>query len=922
MPGYNDADEGSGDSGVIAAGGPSRHAVKKLDQIIQHFHTKAAIVILQSRMPLPVIPTKDGSKKVNKWFQIETDETDAFRDELSLWRTCGGIQNRPPPLILETYLDTSDLTSSQSLVIVDDQGKRWDVLEALNNSSGSSDDNPRPRKRNSEVILERWRIELKDLLGQQVYEFGGTLPTVYKKCIVFFRSLYATAKFVPAWRFVKSLAKSGSSNISLKVNCRILAGDTQRSRFDALSHPLYESGSPVTTGYFLGSTDTPVGQFSAEVCYRNDCNFRVDDSEALLSSRFMGADEQFFQPSIGSKGDHRHTGKAVEVGSLPAHRQHVEDSEPVQAYGSLSTFHGDAPPRGSSPISALRAAKTMGSDTSSPPTDSAPRTGPIQTSRTSLRSLEGITMARRPSVSFQPFKAGSLSSSPGRGTPLHQAGETHLPQSPQSLPRTSGISGLAQARNRSSLTAGMPASLRGVPPAAENTIASSASGSPKPAPIARYSSSFTHRRGRLSFGGASKLVDDDQNSSGKQSLSSSVQPGSGILAEGAGGSSGSLQTDDDNISEFLKLLDSKKTLQSFEPGCEASTKRTSAQLSKFQSMRESNNALTESMSSSNILHRSSSSSSRQLSSVPPMVAPTSMSASSSPGKPISPHTPHTPAIPSRLSANSIAEYSVPRRLSRHNRITPEPVDNVADDDQANELGTNAIDIPTSPRPSYYQHNRRSSSVAQHRSLAVEEDLGDLPFGVHRSISLGADDREPPSLDVLRGLQTAENVASTCSPSPPRLLQPAPHISESSTVMTREQSSSLETQEVEAPQIPRGLSAGSMNSPYRPRLGRTGGRGATPPTGSNSSLLEQRPAGGPSSERAGGSRYSFTRNYEMDDEPLLFDMSEIGRDHGRRSIEEPRGGGSTGSANDRGGFDSARGGDSGASIRRGSRRGGW
>jgi autophagy-related protein 13 len=35
MPGYNEADEGSGDSGVIATNGPSRDAVKKLDQIIQ-----------------------------------------------------------------------------------------------------------------------------------------------------------------------------------------------------------------------------------------------------------------------------------------------------------------------------------------------------------------------------------------------------------------------------------------------------------------------------------------------------------------------------------------------------------------------------------------------------------------------------------------------------------------------------------------------------------------------------------------------------------------------------------------------------------------------------------------------------------------------------------------------------------------------
>ncbi len=355
------------------------------------------------------------------------------------------------------------------------------------------------------------------------------------------------------------------------------------------------------------------------------------------------------------------------------------------------------------------------------------------------------------------------------------------------------------------------------------------------------------------------MVDDDQGSSGKQSLSSSVQPGSGLLADlGAGASSDSLQTDDDNISEFLKLLDSKKTLQSFEQPGEASTKRTSAQLSKFQSMRESNNALTESMSSSTMLHRSSSSSSRQLSSVPPMVAATSMSVSSSPGKPVSPHTPHTPAIPSRLSANSIADYPERQRPSYRSRTATEaPLEDVTDDDQPNELGTNPIEIPTSPRP-YYPHARRSSSVAQqHRSLAVEEDLGDLPFGVHRSISLGADDREPPSLSALLGLsQAVEHVALASSPSPSRLLQPAPHMKESSTAMSRQPSSSLEAHDPEAPQLPRGHSAGSLNSPYRPRLGRTGGRGVTPPTASSSSLIE-RASGSGTSEKVSG-RHSFTR----------------------------------------------------------------
>ena len=35
MVGYSEAEEGSGDSGIIASSGPSKDAVKKLDQIIQ-----------------------------------------------------------------------------------------------------------------------------------------------------------------------------------------------------------------------------------------------------------------------------------------------------------------------------------------------------------------------------------------------------------------------------------------------------------------------------------------------------------------------------------------------------------------------------------------------------------------------------------------------------------------------------------------------------------------------------------------------------------------------------------------------------------------------------------------------------------------------------------------------------------------------
>jgi autophagy-related protein 13 len=818
-------------------------------------------------------------------------------------------------LIIETYLDTSDLTSSQTLVIMDEHGKRWDVSETLSSPGNSNSGNGRHRKPRSEVILERWKIELKDGPNDQTHDFGAILPTIYKKSIVFFRSLYSTTKFVPAWRLARSLAKA---NTPTRVKCRVFSGaDFQPGRYDALTYPLYDSESPVTATFSLGETESPAGRFSAELTYRTDCNFRVDASESLLSSQFIGADERFFHPSIAIRGDQRRrAAKTVEVGSLPSNRQRVEEPEPIQAYGSLSTFHGDAPPLGSSPISALRAARTMGSDANSPPVGSTSSPRPAQIAKPS-RPLQGITIARRPSASFQPFKAGSLSASPGPSTSLPHGGEILSPPSPQSLSRNSGLNTLVHARNRSSLTAGMPSSLRGVPIVPENAVASSASSSPRPAaPISKYISSFSHRRGKLSYGGASK-VDDDQGSSGKQSLSSSsAQPGSGILAEGgAGGSSGSLQTDDDNISDFLKLLDSKKTLPSFEPsrGGEASAKRTNAQLSRFQSMRESNNALTESMSSSMLLQPSSTSSSRQLSSVPQMVAATSISTSSSPGKPVSPHTPHTPAIPSRLSANSIADHSQPQGIRERSRATTEArIDDASGDNASTEVGTNAIDIPTSPR-TYYPHTRRSNSVAQqHRAMAADDDVNDLPFGIHRSISLGADDREPPSLSALLGLGQASETAGS---SRERILQPAAHIDESPAALGRQSSPEQE----EGPQLPRGLLPGSMNSPYRPRIGHMGGRGLTPPQNSSySSLVIDRGSGSGLSDKP-GTRFSFGRPSDADDEPLLFDMSEIGRDHPRKSLEEGRGGSNTGT-NPSERFDAPRGGDSGSSSRRGSRRG--
>ncbi|KAK3945672.1 autophagy-related protein 13 [Diplogelasinospora grovesii] len=927
----------SAGAGLGMGAGPSRDSIKKLDQIIQNFYSKAAVLILQSRLDLTPAGGKRGAegRKPNKWFSIETEEIDDFRDELRVYKTSGSFENRPPPMVIESYLDASRLSSSQSLVTLDEYGKRWDALEALNGSGDNSSDDgtsvrSRHQKRSTEIILERWRVELQctplDELDHD--EFGPNLPTIYKKSIVFFRSLFVATRIMPCWKYSQQSMAKGM-HPALEVKCRITTDEPEYIPYDPLRQPLID-GRDAVTEYMLGDLEVPVGRFKATVTYRNECSFRVEDSESLLSSRMMAVDDNFFKPSIQQtrtqrQREHQRSESygGAEIGSLPGSQprgyRHGQgrsraQEQPQQTYGSLSTFHGATGAlAGTSPISALKAVRPIGSDTSSPTGSAAasveqsdslhpPHSLPIRGSA----ARPSLHTGRRPSVSFQPFKAGSLSGSPRIPTP-DVGGE--VPASPQSYTRPSasgsGVFGniTREPRNRSSLTAGMAASLRGGPapmpvPSSGETPPAGA-GSPKPTPTGRYSSSFTHRRSRPSYGGQSRagLPDDDAVSSGKQSLSSSAaQPGSGLLAEAAGGgaasSGGSFQTDDD-ISEFLKALDSRKTLTSFEPTNKEgepsqAARRTAAQLSKFQMMRESNNVLTESMTSSMHLQRSSSTSSRQLANVPSMVNPASMtSASSSPGgKPLSPHTPHTPAIPSRLSENSIIDYQTPEgqqpaRTARNPEIvaTEEEEENADDDTPVvtqQEGGTTAIDIPLSPRLLHAgsgngNGNRRASSVAhaqaQYRASRREDTAAaDLDI-VQRSISLGADDRdEVPTLSTLLAFQKAASGS-------PLSLQPAADIHPTGT----------ESQSVEGGEKSESAAA-SSSSPYRPRyqppLGFSRGGRSTP----NISRGSFSGSGRYGNLRGGagiGAGEDGTDDYG---EPLLFAMSELERPS-RRSLEE-------------------------------------
>ncbi|KAJ5387663.1 Autophagy-related protein 13 [Penicillium cosmopolitanum] len=847
------------------AAAPSKENMAKLNQIISNYHTKAALIVLHSRVDLPPsYPKGSDTPRINRWFNVELNDTDILREQLRIWRTCDATDNRPPPLLIEVYLDTKGLTNNQSLVVLDDNGKRWDVRDSL--AALRTQTSNVQQSKSDEIILERWKIELGESTARPPADLGSILPTVYKKSIVLFRSLFTYSKFLPAWKFSKRNTKLRRSP-ALQIKYRVIDGSIpvagRSASPDHLTAPLYEGSGKVVDTYSFGVTESPAGPFSVQVTYRTNCDFRVDDSEALLSSRFMGADDDIFRPS------------------LPRRTSDLTMS--------LSTFHQVGP--GTSPLSALRNMRDVGPSSSPPDSPSKKLLPPAKIASTgraaqiASESGGGSNFGRRPSISFQPFKAPPLSASPALvDTPLGVSPRT------TSARASAGTSAESRVMPPPSVAASArrPAAL-----VSDQIISPSNSASPKPAPITRYSSSFSHRRGRPSSGGTTKL--DDEISSGKASAASSnVQPGSALLAEATGTSAGSIHADDENISDFLKMLDLKKDLMnSSGSGSQDSGPRkptaTSAALARFQRMRDSNAALSDSMSTSMHLRHSSSSSSKHLSGVPQMVAGTSISTASSPGKPISPHTPHTPAIRSRLSSNSVADEMatehdrrVPPHIEHESPLEENPGETITQRDPST---AGAIDIPISP------------------PLADDDEI--FPFGM-RSVSLGNEEGAHPLPDTMPRMNEDENVDPDpnlyqCQAADQPCTEDNNVPATSATGTSRPSASatsSISNTHLYQPRFAssrgRGYSGGQSVSSASSSLARGA---AIPPhlserdadrdgnasgsTSGNSTMELRRGSG----QRPSVSRAAPSAAFE-DDEPLLFAMSDFGAS--RRSLEENRG----------------------------------
>ncbi|SMR52026.1 unnamed protein product [Zymoseptoria tritici ST99CH_3D1] len=613
---------GESSRGESASGGGQDRESTKLNQIIQHFHSKAALMICSSRANLPQVYNRNGDIKQNRWFNVILDDTDVLLDDLQHWRGPDLSEQRPVPLVIEVYLDTSHLSHNQALVAIDDAGKRWDVADALGSSAESS---PRPSRnggRFCEVVLERWTVELGDAEDYSKSEINDALPNVYKKGVVLFRSLFTLARLLPAWRLHRKLTRQPGSHQALRMKFRIRQGHSTSRRKDLLYAPLSPSerdAGSVVERHHISPLLCRSGPLSIFVDYRTHCEFSVADAEALLSSRFLGLDAGVPTVPVGRSLPGAHSEQSrVRYSSLAGHTS--QQTARVGAYGSLGTFHA-ADKRGS-PVTELR--QRVQDDEEEE----------MEAQRGSTRERD---MPRRTSINLvtnPPFKAGSLASSPKPS-----------PSPSTSMGRDSNFLRIA------STSAGKRVSLNTLPQQAlraphipnETALASSGSSSPKPAPMHRYSSSFANRNKRFVSPG-SKTGESAMSaaSSGRASSSSKEKP-SGQFASGTPDSSGSGQTDDEDIAFFISEVERAKNLPSFH--ARPPSRGNTVNLAKYSSLGAPGSQLAEEMSSSSLIQTSATPPSRRLSNVP------GLSISSSPSRALA----HAPHVRSRLSAHSIAE---------------------------------------------------------------------------------------------------------------------------------------------------------------------------------------------------------------------------------------------------------------------------
>lgn len=244
----------------------------KADQIAHKFYNKFVLLVSDARATAPVLLPK---VRVDKWFNIETPETEQFRDVLKAYRALS--TSSPPPLVLSVVLIVPEMTNGEVVVFHTDGGLRVPL-------------SPTPLG----ILLEQWTLSWSSAATNGDF----VLSTVYKHAIATFRSQFTLLRVLPAWRIHKRASRRARGRSNTNMSIELQLGDSLPSGVLEFGTQLAPTLSPIRVSqHTFPPVLHPSGSLSISVRYLDRVEFYIEALESLLSSTFLRQDQPTHDPT-------------------------------------------------------------------------------------------------------------------------------------------------------------------------------------------------------------------------------------------------------------------------------------------------------------------------------------------------------------------------------------------------------------------------------------------------------------------------------------------------------------------------------------------------------------------------------------------------------------------------------------------------
>ncbi|CEP11278.1 hypothetical protein [Parasitella parasitica] len=305
-------------------------------------------------------------------FNITTNDNEKLKEELKFWKSLVKYQQdaeEPPPLVIDIYLETNE----PELLQEGDNNRGWHKLDF------GIQQNDVQR-----ILIESWTLSL----NHPFPDYPVDLPNLYKKSIVFFRSLHSLVRILPGHSlFQRSRLRDGE----FLLGYRLSTARSNRKDEVSLDHAL-TSVDTIQLHEFK-ELSTPLGTFKVKLLFREHCQFNTQDKSTLDG---VDVDENFFTPTMTK---YRLENSKEKAAPQPS---------PLPVFPTASSATS-----GKSRLQSYRGAATAAATTANRTTYYPMNTASSSTSTSSNNNSNASQLERRISAPLvSPFKSPSLSSSP------------------------------------------------------------------------------------------------------------------------------------------------------------------------------------------------------------------------------------------------------------------------------------------------------------------------------------------------------------------------------------------------------------------------------------------------------------------------------------------------------------------------------